>query len=58
MDQNGVLVGEINFVDGEMRFTGNADAAARIFFDYVVKNICDAYVREQLKIERRRHELD
>ncbi len=34
--------------DGELRFTGNMDAAAKIFFDQCLKPMCDNYIKEQL----------
>lgn len=42
----GVVVGSLSIVDGELCFTGNADAAAKVFFDEILKRMCDEYMRE------------
>ena len=41
---NRTIVGKLAVVDGELRFTGNADEAAKVFFDYVLKRVCDEYI--------------
>lgn len=41
---NSTVVGELAIVDDELRFTGNADEAAKVFFDNVLKRVCDEYI--------------
>ena len=41
---NRTVVGKLTVVDGELRFTGNADEAAKVFFDHVLKRVCDEYI--------------
>ena len=41
-------VGKIIWEDGAMRFEGNAEESAKIFFDYFLKPMIDGYIKEQL----------
>ena len=39
------LVGEIDFSGKEMKFTGDCDESAELFFTYCLKNLVDDYLK-------------
>jgi hypothetical protein len=41
-------VGKLSIENEELKFTGNADAAAKIFFEYLKEHV-DAYIKQELK---------
>ena len=45
------VVGSIEIIDGQMRFTGDADAAALVFFNQCLKTMCDNYIMEHMVIQ-------
>jgi len=45
------VVGSIEIIDGQMRFTGDADAAALVFFNQCLKPMCDNYIMEHMVIQ-------
>jgi len=46
-DNNGE-VGRIEFSSGVIKFVGNAEESAKLFFENLLKNIVDRYVNEKL----------
>lgn len=40
-------VGTLSFDDGVLKFEGNADESARIFFDHFLKPMVDAYIEKE-----------
>ena len=50
-NEKGVEVGRLDF-EKEMKFTGNADESAKIFFDHILKGYVDDYIKEQIKKRR------
>lgn len=45
-------VGCLDFSDGTLKFSGQADEAARIFFEACLKQIVDQYLQDQRKEEQ------
>ena len=41
-------VGSLTWEDGKMRFEGNAEESAKIFFDYFLKPMVDGYIKSEL----------
>lgn len=46
------VVGRIEIVNGEFRFTGYANESAKIFFEQVLKPMCDEYIRNEIEKKR------
>lgn len=47
---NGRVVGELLFGEEGVRFDGDADESAKIFFNQYVKPLVDGYFREKLEM--------
>jgi len=43
--------GKLEFTKEGMKFTGNADESAKIFFDHFLKGYVDNYIKDLLKKE-------
>ena len=41
-------VGSLTWEDGKMRFEGDAEESAKIFFDYFLKPMVDGYIEERI----------
>lgn len=46
------VVGRIEIVNGEFQFVGIADESAKIFFEHVLKPMCDEYIRNEIEKKR------
>ena len=46
---NGPLVGSLDFNGSEMKFVGDADASAKVFFDFLAKHFYER-LREEYKL--------
>lgn len=42
--EEGEEIGRLEFIGKEIKFTGNTDEAAKVFFNYFLKNLCDGYL--------------
>jgi len=49
-NEKGDEVGRLDF-EKEMKFTGNADESAKIFFEHFLKGYVDDYIKDLLKKE-------
>jgi len=46
-----ITLGEISWDTGEFKFNGDTDASAAIFFNEVLKQMCDAYIEQYKDID-------
>tara|TARA_Y100000310_G_C20648334_1_gene797923 strand:+ start:214 stop:594 length:381 start_codon:yes stop_codon:yes gene_type:complete len=46
-----ITLGEISWDTGEFQFKGDMDASAEIFFNQVLKNMCDGYIEKYKNID-------
>ena len=49
---NGDVIGELNWITGELKFTGDIKNSARVFFN-CLKVYIDKYIKEDIKDGRR-----
>jgi hypothetical protein len=53
-DDSNQVVWQLEIVDGKLVFSGDeraADSAAKILFECALKQFCDTYIAEQLKVK-------
>lgn len=48
-NEKGKEVGRLEFGEKGMKFTGNADESAKVFFDHFLKGYVDDYIKDLLK---------
>ncbi len=34
--------------DGKLKFSGNIDASAKVFFEHLIKQYCDSYIEKEI----------
>lgn len=48
--KDGKEVGKILIEKDGLKFIGNADKSAKVFFDYFLKPIVDSYIKEKIEL--------
>jgi hypothetical protein len=55
-NNNNSEVGKLSWGEGELKFTGNADDAAKLLFEHLLKPYVDQYIAKELEQVKQCHE--
>ena len=46
-------IGRLSLKNNKIKFKGNADKSAKVFFEYCLKGYVDEYIKEQIRKEKK-----